>query len=112
MSWAWRRTAVLMTAEKDAAIGIMAEKGAKGAEMEQKAKENGSVPQRQDAIPATIKLKDIKKLYPMGDQIVAALAGIDLTIRKGEFAALMGPSGSNKSTLNRKIGRASCRERV
>ena len=56
--------------------------------MEQKAKEERAAQEK-----ATIELRGIKKLYPMGDQIVAALAGVDLTIRKGEFAALMGPSG-------------------
>lgn len=52
----------------------------------------------------TIKLTGIKKLYQIGDQEVAALAGIDLTIYKGEFAALMGPSGSGKSTLMNILG--------
>jgi len=47
----------------------------------------------------TIQLSGIKKIYQIGDQEVAALNGIDLDIKKGEFAALMGPSGSGKSTL-------------
>lgn len=51
-----------------------------------------------------IELRGIKKLYPVGDQVVAALAGIDLDIRQGEFAALMGPSGSGKSTLMNILG--------
>ena len=72
---------------------------AKGTIMEQKTKEV-----RTSSETATIELRGIKKLYPMGDQIVAALAGIDLTIRKGEFAALMGPSGSGKSTLMNILG--------
>ena len=67
--------------------------------MEQKAKEERAAQEK-----ATIELRGIKKLYPMGDQIVAALAGVDLTIRKGEFAALMGPSGSGKSTLMNILG--------
>lgn len=52
----------------------------------------------------TIRLVGIKKLYQMGNQEVAALAGIDLHIKKGEFAALMGPSGSGKSTLMNILG--------
>lgn len=52
----------------------------------------------------TIRLVGIKKLYQMGNQEVAALAGINLHIKKGEFAALMGPSGSGKSTLMNILG--------
>lgn len=51
-----------------------------------------------------IELRGIKKLYQVGGQEVAALAGIDLAIRQGEFAALMGPSGSGKSTLMNILG--------
>ena len=52
----------------------------------------------------TIQLSGIKKIYQIGDQEVAALNGIDLEIKKGEFAALMGPSGSGKSTLMNILG--------
>lgn len=52
----------------------------------------------------TIRLRGIKKLYQVGSQEVAALNGIDLDIKKGEFAALMGPSGSGKSTLMNILG--------
>ena len=52
----------------------------------------------------TIQLSGIKKIYQIGDQEVAALNGIDLDIKKGEFAALMGPSGSGKSTLMNILG--------
>ncbi|MGM9540000.1 ABC transporter ATP-binding protein [Anaerovibrio sp.] len=51
-----------------------------------------------------IRLRGVKKLYRMGEQQVAALDGIDLDIKKGEFAALMGPSGSGKSTLMNILG--------
>ncbi|MGP1470374.1 MAG: ABC transporter ATP-binding protein [Schwartzia sp. (in: firmicutes)] len=51
-----------------------------------------------------IELSSIKKIYQVGGQEVAALAGIDLTIDAGEFAALMGPSGSGKSTLMNILG--------
>ena len=52
----------------------------------------------------TIELCGIKKIYKIGGEELAALAGIDLDIRKGEFAALMGPSGSGKSTLMNILG--------
>ncbi len=52
----------------------------------------------------TIKLSDIRKIYTIGDSTVAALDGINLHIRKGEFAAIMGPSGSGKSTLMNILG--------
>ena len=55
-----------------------------------------------------IELKDVNKTY-QGAQPLHVLKGIDLTIEKGEFASIMGASGSGKST---QIGRASCRERV
>ena len=52
----------------------------------------------------SIQLVDIKKTYQMGDSLVAALAGVTLTIEKGEFTAIMGPSGSGKSTLMNILG--------
>ena len=51
-----------------------------------------------------IELKDIKKIYHIGGEDFAALAGITLNIEEGEFAALMGPSGSGKSTLMNILG--------
>ena len=51
-----------------------------------------------------IELQDIKKIYHIGGEDFAALAGITLNIKEGEFAALMGPSGSGKSTLMNILG--------
>jgi putative ABC transport system ATP-binding protein len=51
-----------------------------------------------------IDMKNITKIYRIGDIKVNALRGADLTIREGEFVAIMGPSGSGKSTLMNIIG--------
>ncbi len=51
-----------------------------------------------------LQLKGIRKSYGEKDYKVEVLKGIDLTIRKGEFAVLLGPSGSGKSTLLNIIG--------
>ena len=48
--------------------------------------------------------KDVTRVYRQGNLEVAALRGLNLTIRKGEFAALVGPSGSGKSTALNLIG--------
>lgn len=51
-----------------------------------------------------VELKDIYKIYHMGDTEVHALDGISLTIDKGEFVAIVGSSGSGKSTAMNIIG--------
>ncbi|MEJ0027565.1 MAG: ABC transporter ATP-binding protein [Rhizomicrobium sp.] len=51
-----------------------------------------------------IELRKVTKIYGTGEAQVAALAGIDLTIRDGEFVAVMGPSGSGKSTCMNILG--------
>lgn len=51
-----------------------------------------------------IELRGITKTYGHGDAAFQALRGVDLDIRRGEFAAVMGPSGSGKSTLMNLLG--------
>ena len=51
-----------------------------------------------------IELKDVYKIYPMGGEAVHALDGVSLTIDKGEFVAIVGQSGSGKSTAMNIIG--------
>ena len=46
-----------------------------------------------------IRVKDLYKVYRVGDSKVKALNGVDFTIQKGEFCSIVGTSGSGKSTL-------------
>lgn len=51
-----------------------------------------------------IELRNVKKIYSLGETRIAALNGVNLSISKGEFVSIVGPSGSGKSTLLNIIG--------
>lgn len=51
-----------------------------------------------------IELKNVSKIYHIGDDVVYALNQANLHIKKGEFVSIIGPSGSGKSTMMNIIG--------
>jgi len=53
---------------------------------------------------ALIEMKNVKKHYRSGDDVVEALRGVDISIEAGEFITIMGQSGSGKSTLLSVLG--------
>jgi putative ABC transport system ATP-binding protein len=54
--------------------------------------------------PVIIRLEAITKVYGVGETQVRALDGVDLSVESGEYCAIMGASGSGKSTMMNMIG--------
>lgn len=57
-----------------------------------------------DQAVTVIELRQVTKIYGVGEAEVRAVGGVDLQIAAGEFVAIMGPSGSGKSTVMNIIG--------
>jgi putative ABC transport system ATP-binding protein len=53
---------------------------------------------------AIVELEAVEKDYPLGNTVVRAVKGVDLTISRGEFTTIAGPSGSGKTTILNLIG--------
>ena len=51
-----------------------------------------------------IALDGVKKEYHMGEVVISALAGVTLTVEKGELCVIVGPSGAGKTTLLNILG--------
>jgi putative ABC transport system ATP-binding protein len=53
---------------------------------------------------SVIELKDVSRIYKIGEVETAALRDVDLTVEEGEFTAIVGPSGSGKTTMLQLMG--------
>ena len=62
-------------------------------------KKNKGGPRVEGKRQPVIQVKNLYKIFRVGDEKVRALNGVDLTIYKGEFCAIVGTSGSGKSTM-------------
>ena len=51
-----------------------------------------------------LELRNVKKDYVVGDNVVSALKGVSLSFDKNEFVSILGPSGCGKTTLLNIVG--------
>lgn len=65
---------------------------------------NSRIPRLTTSAEVIIRVADLHKYYDLGETRVHALRGVNLEIRVGEFAAIMGASGSGKSTFMNILG--------
>ncbi len=56
-------------------------------------------PKKSRSHHVVVKLDDVHKSFPVGEQIIEVLKGVDLNLYSGEFAIVYGPSGCGKSTF-------------
>ena len=59
---------------------------------------------RQVKMSTVVEMLNVTKTFGEGSSIVKALDGVDIRIEKGEFVAIVGASGSGKSTMMNLIG--------
>ena len=69
--------------------------------MNEKTTNDGSVVNNNEAI---IRIEDLKRDFIVGSETVHALRGVTFDIKRGEFVAIMGTSGSGKSTMLNILG--------
>ncbi|MDD8047441.1 MAG: ABC transporter ATP-binding protein [Verrucomicrobiota bacterium] len=67
-------------------------------------KTDGAFVQAETGLHEVVRLEDVTKVYVMGTNEVHALAGVNLAIHQGSFWAIMGSSGSGKSTMLNLLG--------
>ncbi len=58
----------------------------------------------ENAAKTIIEMRDVRRDFVVGDEVVHALRGVSFSIREGEFVTIMGTSGSGKSTLLNILG--------
>jgi putative ABC transport system ATP-binding protein len=60
--------------------------------------------EQEEMADEVVRLDKVRRDYLVGDQVTTALDGVDLVIERGEFVAIVGPSGSGTSTMMNLIG--------